>query len=112
MKVLNDVVCELLDKGYMLSFDVLEQVKFELNDDTAEQLPVADFSIDEIYRCREHQHDPNVVYVFAISSVKHNLKGIVINLITAEVTITWGDVYEKVKTACCGLISQRRIFKK
>lgn len=97
MKILSDVVGDLIERGYVLNFDSLGQVTFELNSDKAEQLPEADFSIDEVYRCRESEDDPDIIYVFAITSVKYNMRGVVVNMLTSESTLTLSEILHTIK---------------
>lgn len=96
---LNDVIEELLDKGYSPGCDMAEQAMPAFHQDCVQQLPTQDFTIDEVYCCRENNYSQDIVYVFAVSSQKYEMKGIVINLIEMKKNITLKEVYKKVKNA-------------
>ncbi len=101
----RDVIEMLIGKGYVWAYD--ENFKdVELFENKFNALSPNDFRIDEVYCCKEQQtHD--VSYVFAISLVKENTKFIVINIITTEISITLGDILNKIKDSIINLLRRR-----
>lgn len=101
-KVLSDIIGDLLDRGYSLDFEELQQMRFNLGEQDIQVLSANEFVIDEVYCCGDDS--PEVMYVFAVSSVRYRMKGIVINAITIDTSITLGEIFQKIKGAFLGLL--------
>jgi hypothetical protein len=101
-KEMTDVVRELLDRGYSLSFEALEQARDDWGEEIDQPPPARKFLIDGVYRCRDGSAD--IIYIFAISSTRYNMKSIVINAIAAETGDTLRDIFQKIKGAFAGLL--------
>jgi hypothetical protein len=101
-KVLSDIIGDLLDRGYSLDFEELQQMRFNLGEQDIQVLSANEFVIDEVYCCGDDS--PEVMYVFAVSSVRYRMKGIVINAITTDTSITLGEIFQKIKGAFLGLL--------
>lgn len=105
VKILGDIIDELVGKGYKLSFESFGKAKVDLVNDSVQRLSATAFEIDEVYCCYEYSDADDVVYVFAISSAIYG-KSIVINAITEETTIAFGEILGKIKSAMVGLFSK------
>lgn len=105
-KEMTDVVGELLDRGYSLNFEALEQARYDWGEDIDQPLPAGKFIIDGVYRC--HDGSADVIYIFAVSSIRYNMKCIVINAIAAETGDTLRDIFQKIKGAFAGLFKHRK----
>ncbi|MBO9154136.1 hypothetical protein ACFOTA_18115 [Chitinophaga sp. GCM10012297] len=100
VKLLDDVIEDLLERGYSLGFGALAK---------GHVLLAKDFAIDEIVRCWEYDHAAGMIYVFAISSVKYGVKGIVVNAIREETAFTYRQVFSRIK---CALLRLFRVTVK
>src|SRR6218665_1318915 len=95
IRMLEDVIGDLLDRGYSLSFETLEQARAALGEEHIHVLPASEFVIDEVCCCGQGTFD--VIYVFAVSSARYKMKGIVINAVATETSITLGEIFQKIK---------------
>lgn len=100
IRLVNEVVAELLDNGYSANFGIMEylnsltSVHQEMTD-----ISGSDFNIDEVYCCHENEYGSEIVYVFAISCSKYNVKGISTSISVVESSFSFSDFFEKVKKA-------------
>lgn len=97
--LLHDVISELLNEGYALDFDIMKSM-FSGSTDTKKitNLNTSEFAIDKIYICYETEYDSEIIYVFAVSNTKHNIKGIATSISTVENDINFSEMMEKIKT--------------
>lgn len=74
---LSEAINDLTKKGYTFNFNI--------NQDCIEcgerkiQLQPEEFEIDEVYRFQEMSDIDNESILYAISSIHHNLKGLLVN---------------------------------
>ena len=105
-KTLGDVIGDLIERGYSLDFQAVEQAKYELGEERVQILPANGFKIDEVYCCEDGSSD--FMYVFAVSSMRYRMKGILINAVTTETSITVGDILKKIGNAFAMLLGCNR----
>lgn len=78
-ETVSEAISQLAKKGYTTDFEVLKNAECLVCKQTEKQLSPDEFVIDEIHRF-EGQTDPgDEMIVYAISSQKHGVKGIVMN---------------------------------
>ena len=75
----SEAINDLAKRGYTTDFKVLTDKECLLCHQTSKELSPKDFEIDEIYRFDGETDPGDEMIVHAISSTKHNLKGIIIN---------------------------------
>lgn len=80
VRILGDIIAELLGQGYCLEFEALERCGAEGNG----RLAAKGFIVDGVYRCLEYEGAREVMYVFALSSLTLGMKGIVVSMAAAE----------------------------
>lgn len=103
-RMLGDVIGDLLDRGYSLGFEELEQARLDWGEENIQALAAKEFVIDEVYCCGDDS--PDVIYVLAVSSVRYRMKGIVINAIATETSMNLGEIFQKIKGAFLGFIKR------
>ncbi|MFN8282172.1 MAG: phosphoribosylpyrophosphate synthetase [Chitinophagales bacterium] len=75
----SEAVNDLQNRGYTSDFNLNHDVDFIICNKTSVSLSPEDFDIDEVYRF-EGEIDPgDETIVYAISSVRFNIKGIIVN---------------------------------
>jgi hypothetical protein len=83
MKYTYDTVSQaingLANRGYNTDFEVLAEKECLESHLSNIQLSPAEFEIDEVYRFEGDTDPADEMILFAISSKKHNVKGIVLN---------------------------------
>ncbi|MBL7933981.1 MAG: hypothetical protein JNL60_18905 [Bacteroidia bacterium] len=78
-------ISHLLAKGYTADFEACENGVCVVPREHSFNRSPDDFFIDEIFRCEEGEGEEHeVIYVFAVSSRKYGLKGIVTNILKEE----------------------------
>lgn len=107
IKILSDVIGALLEQGYSLDFEALEQIRCNQDSCSIATLKANEFVIDEVYRCSEYERSSEIIYVFAISSQKYMIKGITISTTASESSITVGEILHKIKEAFISLFKIR-----
>lgn len=93
---LIEIVTELVDRGYSIDFNELEQVLYGFHKTHLVNVPPEDFLIDEVYCC-DNEGETGMTYIFAVSSKKYRFKGIVINGLTNDNTSLFVGAAEKIK---------------
>ncbi len=81
---LSEAVDDLVRRGYTTDFLLQEGQECLLCKDHSLELSPEEFSIDEVYRFEGMTDPADESIVFAISSEKHGLKGLIINSFGAE----------------------------
>lgn len=81
---LSEAVNDLIIRGYTTDFLIQEEKECLLCKDNSLELSPEDFVIDEIYRFESMSDPADESIVFAVSSIKHNVKGLVINSFGAD----------------------------
>lgn len=78
-QTVSEAMNELAKRGYTTDFSILIEKECLVCNQTAQQLDPDEFEIDEIYRFEGNTDPGDEMIVYAISSIKHTLKGIVVN---------------------------------
>lgn len=81
---LSEAVNDLLKRGYTTDFLLQEEKDCLLCSNNSLELSPEDFAIDEVYRFEGMTDPADESVVYAISSAKHNVKGLVINSFGAD----------------------------
>lgn len=76
---LSEAVNDLVKRGYNTDFLLQEEKECLFCSGNSLELSPEDFTIDEVYRFEGMTDPADESIVFAISSEKHNVKGLVIN---------------------------------
>ncbi len=75
----SEAINQLAQKGYTTDFEVLKEQDCLVCKQTAKQLSPDEFVIDETHRFEGETDPGDEMIVYAISSQKHGIKGIVVN---------------------------------
>jgi len=81
---LSAAVNALIERGYTTDFLLQDDKECLLCQSHSLELSPDEFTIDEVYRFEGNSDPGDESVVFAISSSKHNIKGLVINSFGAE----------------------------
>jgi len=80
-----EAIDELITKGYTSDIETTHAVTGALPKAHSLNQSPDDFFVDEIFRCEDSMgEDHMVTYVFAVSSRKYKVKGIVANILRAD----------------------------
>jgi hypothetical protein len=83
-ETLSEAVNDLVKRGYTADFLLQEEKECLFCKDNSLELPPEDFTIDEVHRFEGMTDPADESIVFAVSSAKHNVKGLVINSFGAD----------------------------
>lgn len=75
----SEATSDLFRRGYTTNFSVLHERERLVCKQTSIELAPEEFEIDEIYRFEGMTDPGDEMIVYAISSEKHNLKGVLVN---------------------------------
>lgn len=75
----SEAINDLAKRGYTVDFSVNVEKECLVCADTPEPLSPEEFVIDETYRFEGETDPGDQMIVYAISSLKHNIKGVVVN---------------------------------
>lgn len=75
----SETINELAKRGYTTDFKLLAEEECLYCNKSETQLSPEEFEIDEIHRFEGESDPGDEMIVFAISSVKHDIKGIIVN---------------------------------
>ena len=89
----TEAVNELKKRGYTENFNL--QKDFLLCDEKEIYLHPRDFEVDEVYRFEGDSDPGDDSVVYAISSAKHNLKGILVSAYGAYADISSTELLNK-----------------
>lgn len=81
---LSEAVNDLIKRGYTTDFLLQEEKECLLCKHNSLELSPEEFTIDEVYRFEGMSDPADESIVFAISSEKHNVMGLVINSFGAD----------------------------
>ncbi len=81
---LSEAVNDLIRRGYTTDFLMLKEKDCLVCNSNSLELSPEEFAIDEVYRFEGMTDPADESVVFAISSDKHNIKGLVINSYGAD----------------------------
>ncbi len=76
---LSEAVNALAKRGYTSDFSILTDAEKLLCHTSSTHLSPDEFEIDETYRFEGNTDPGDEMILFAISSIKHNLKGVLVN---------------------------------
>ena len=93
----SEAVNDLIKRGYTTDFSILVEKECLICNKTSIQLPPDEFEIDEIYRFEGMTDPGDEMIVFAVSSLKHNMKGIVVNAYGMYSDSTTSKIVERLK---------------
>lgn len=93
----NEAVNDLLKRSYTTDFSIIAEKECLICNKISVQLPPDEFEIDETYRFEGMTDPGDEMIVFAISSLKHNLKGIVVNAYGMYSDSTSSKIVERLK---------------
>lgn len=83
-ETLSEAVNDLVKRGYTADFLLQEEKECLFCKENSLELSPEDFIIDEVYRFEGMTDPADESIVFAISSAKHDVKGLVINSFGAD----------------------------
>lgn len=75
----SEATNDLYRRGYTSSFSVVHERERLVCENTSKELAPEEFEIDEIYRFEGMTDPADEMIVFAISSEKHHIKGVLVN---------------------------------
>ncbi len=98
IRLVHEVVAELLNSGYSANFDLMEYMSLlTTSHKDWDRISGSDFNIDEVYCCHENEYDSEIIYVFAISCTKYNIKGISTSISVMQAHFSLSEFFEKLK---------------
>jgi hypothetical protein len=83
-ETLSEAVNDLVKRGYTVDFLLQEEKESLFCEDNSLELSPEDFTIDEVHRFEGMTDPADESIVFAVSSAKYNVKGLVINSFGAD----------------------------
>ena len=75
----SEAINELARRGYSADFKILSEEECIVCSALPEPLSPEEFNIDEVYRFEGMTDPGDEMIIYAISSINHNLKGILLN---------------------------------
>jgi|SRR5690606_40680322 len=75
----SEAISDLQKQGYTVDFSIMADKECLVCHKTTSELSPDDFEIDQFYRFEGNTDPGDEMIVYAISSTKNNLKGIVVN---------------------------------
>lgn len=78
-ETVSEAISDLTKRGYTTDFAMVAEKECLVCNVTATALSPDEFAIDETYRFEGSTDPGDEMIVFAISSAKHSLKGVVVN---------------------------------
>lgn len=78
-ETVSEATNELAKRGYTVDFEIWKEKECLVCNQTSEQLSPEEFQIDETYRFEGNTDPGDAMIVYAISSKKYSIKGIVVN---------------------------------
>jgi regulator of cell morphogenesis and NO signaling len=78
-ETVSEAINDLINRGYTTDFEILAEKECLVCHKTSSRLSPEEFEIDEIYRFEGSTDPGDEMIVYAISSTKHNIKGMVVN---------------------------------
>ena len=93
----TEAVNDLVKRGYTTNFNVLIDRECLACNKTAAELSSDEFEIDETYRFEGNTDPGDEMIVFAISSMKYKIKGIVVNAYGMYADTITSKIVERLK---------------
>lgn len=95
-RTLLEIVQDLLEKGYTTDFDLAENLNVLKNHYWSNLLP-EDFEIDEVHITEDETSPGKLLLIFAVSSVKYQLRGIVFNALSSESSPSFKQLLKRIR---------------
>lgn len=92
---LTDAINELTSKGYTFNFNLMSDC-LVCAENNRRLLP-SEFEIDAVHRFQEMSDLDNESILYAISSIKHNLKGLLVNAYGTYADAASAELIKKLK---------------
>ncbi|MBL7923641.1 MAG: phosphoribosylpyrophosphate synthetase [Bacteroidia bacterium] len=96
-ETVSEALKDLKDRGYTTDFSILAEQNCLVCNKTTLQLAPEDFEIDEVYRFEGNTDPGDEMIVFAISSGKHAIKGVVVNAYGLYADAAASKIVERLK---------------
>ncbi|MEP2670256.1 MAG: phosphoribosylpyrophosphate synthetase [Cyclobacteriaceae bacterium] len=96
-ETLSEALNDLTLRGYTLDFVLHTEKDCLICRKTTRQLSSDDFEIDEFYRFEGDTDPGDEMVVYALSSSKYNVKGVVVNAFGVYADETTSKIVEKLK---------------
>ena len=96
-ETVSEAVNDLYKRGYVTDFKIHTEQECLVWNKTSTQLSPDEFEIDETYRFEGETDPGDEMIVFAISSKKHNIKGVVINAYGVYSDSSTSKIVERLK---------------
>ncbi len=93
---LSEAINDLTQRGYTFNFNIKNDCIECVENST--QLQPEDFEIDEVYRFQEMSDVDNESILYAISSTKYNMKGLLVNAYSIYADLASAKLVAKLKT--------------
>ncbi|WP_299254208.1 phosphoribosylpyrophosphate synthetase [uncultured Cytophaga sp.] len=94
----SEAVNDLQKQGYTIDFEMLAEKECLICHTTSTELSPEDFEIDHFYRFEGDSDPGDEMIVYAISSEKNNVKGIVINAFGPYADAATSSIVKKLHT--------------
>ncbi len=78
-ETVSEAVNDLYKRGYTTDFSIHSEEEYLISNTTAVQLSPDEFEIDETHRFEGDTDPGDEMIVFAISSLTHKIKGVIVN---------------------------------
>lgn len=96
-QTVSEAINDLIKRGYTQDFNVHLEEECLVCNTSMTQLSPDDFEIDETYRFEGNTDPGDEMILFAISSLKYNIKGIVVNAYGMYSDSTTSEIVERLK---------------
>jgi len=88
----SEATNDLLKRGYITDFKILVEEDCLVCNKSSTQLSPDEFEIDEVHRFEGDTDPADEMILYAISSLKHDIKGVVINVYGAYVDSATSEI--------------------
>jgi len=95
-ETLSEAINDLAKRGYVNNFNIKEN-RIECSENNINIHP-DDFEIDEVYRFQQMSDPDDESILYAISSNKHNMKGVLVNAFGIYSDTASTELVEKLKS--------------
>ncbi len=94
----SEAITDLQKLGYTIDFTIMSDKECIVCHKTSTELSPEDFKIDNFYRFEGESDPGDEMIVYAISSSKYNMKGIVVNAFGLYADSSTWAIVKKLKT--------------
>ena len=96
-ETVTEALADLHTRGYTTDFKILAEKECLYCEKDSTQLSPEEFQIDETYRFEGMTDPGDEMVVFAISAIKHNLKGFVVNAYGMYGSVATSKIVQRLK---------------